>query len=239
MKKGTQTLIGGLLVAGGLLAAALAFWQGGPSAPAPTPDPTATPLPTADPVPVGTPEPDPAATPDQVDGLPVGKLVITPERKAYVEDSLTLYIPAIQITRKVHDGTDAATLNRGVGLYEYAQLPGEGNRNVSLAGHRNGLSNGKITDRAPFYYIDTLAKGDYLYLYDSEHIYRYLWESCEIVEPDDWGPIRTTGYSCITITSCHPIGISDHRIIVRGVLDEILAYDPDYEFPAHMEEVSQ
>ena len=235
MKKNSRLLLGGLLVAGGVLVAVLALRQGLPTDPAASATPT--PAPTSDPVPVGTPEPDSTASPEVVDDLPVGKLVVTPERKAYVEDSLTLYIPAIEVTRPVHDGTDEAGLTRGVGLYEYAQLPGEGNRNVSLAGHRNGLSNGKITDRAPFYYIDTLGEGDYIYLYDSEHIYRYVWESCEIVEEDDWDPIRTTGYSCITLTSCHPIGISDHRIIVRGVLDEILDYDPDYEFPAHAEEV--
>jgi sortase (surface protein transpeptidase) len=44
--------------------------------------------------------------------------------------------------------------------------------------------------------------------------------------------IRTAGYSCLTITSCHPIGISDHRIVVRGRLDEIFPYSPDYDFQA-------
>ncbi|MPM00129.1 hypothetical protein SDC9_46352 [bioreactor metagenome] len=142
------------------------------------------------------------------------------------------------MTRTVHDGTDDNDLAKGVGLYDYAQLPGEGNRNVSLAGHRNGVSNGKITDRAPFYYIDTLKDGDYLYLTDSEHIYRYLWESCVIVEADDWSPIYTTGSSCLTITSCHPIGVSDHRIVVRGTLDEILPYDKNFDYIAAQEEAS-
>ena len=106
-----------------IAALALLLPRGGqPVQPAPTPSPTAVPLP--EPVPEGTPEPEPTASaiPEEVDGLPVGKWVITAERKAYVEDSLTLYLPAIQITRAVHDGTDAATLNRGVGLYEYAQV---------------------------------------------------------------------------------------------------------------------
>ena len=77
-----------------------------------------------------------------------------------MDGSLELYIPAIGITRTIWDGTDAQTLSKGVGLYEYAQLPGEGNRNVSLAGHRNGLDkNGNVTDHAPFYYVDTLGEG--------------------------------------------------------------------------------
>ncbi|HEX3000459.1 MAG TPA: class E sortase [Armatimonadota bacterium] len=118
----------------------------------------------------------------------------------------------------------------GAYLGHFPVFPGEGNRNVSIAGHRNGISNGKITDHAPFYYIDTLAEGDYLYLIDSTNIYRYLWESCTIVEADDWSPIYTTGKSCLTITSCHPIGVSDHRIVVRAALDKIFPYDKNFDF---------
>lgn len=200
--------------------------------------PAQTPSPTPSLTPTPEPEPTPTETPEETgDELPVGVWAITEERQAYVEDSLTLYIPCINITRAVHDGTDEATLNRGVGLYEYAQLPGEGNRNVSMAGHRNGIDkNGNITPYAPFYYIDQVGEGDYLYLYDSEHVYRYLYEKTWVVEPDDWGPIATAGYSCMTITSCTPIGVSDHRIVVRGTLDQIFDYTEDFDFISHVPE---
>lgn len=237
MNAKTRKLLTGVLIAVAVVCLAVALWSfaGGQPEPAPTPSPT----PAATPSPTPSPEPEPTETadPELVDGLPVGAWPITQERKDYVEDSLTLYIPCIDITRAVHDGTDAATLNRGVGLYEYAQLPGEGNRNVSLAGHRNGIDkNGNITPYAPFYYIDQVGEGDYLYLYDSEHVYRYLYDSTWVVEPDDWSPIATTGYSCITITSCEPIGISDHRIICRGVLDQIFDYTDDFDFIANADE---
>ncbi|MCL1805984.1 MAG: class E sortase [Clostridiales bacterium] len=164
-------------------------------------------------------------------GLPVGSLVITKERQAYADTSLTLVIPELNLTCPVYDGTTAEILSlMGAGLYDYAQLPGEGNRNTSMAGHRNTRRNGVITDKAPFYYIDRLQEGDYLYLYNEEAVYRYLWEFCVVVEQDDWSMIRTAGYSCLTITSCHPIGISDHRIVVRGVLDGIFPYSADFAF---------
>lgn len=163
--------------------------------------------------------------------LPVGNLVITKERKMYEDMTLTLVIPVLNLTCPVYSGTTTEVLSKmGAGLYDYAQLPGTGNRNTSMAGHRNTRRNGIITDRAPFYYIDRMKEGDYLYLYDDESIYRYVWEFCVVVEADDWSMIRTTGYSCITITSCHPIGISDHRIVVRGKLDEIFPYEADFEF---------
>ena len=236
--KARRVLRGVLLAAAAAcLAAVLCFFTGGEPEPPPAPSPTPSPTPAATPSPTPEPVPTETAEPELVDGLPVGAWPITEERKNYVEDSLTLYIPCIDITRAVHDGTDEATLARGVGLYEYAQLPGEGNRNVSLAGHRNGIDkDGNITPYAPFYYIDRVGEGGYLYLYDSERIYRYIHERTWVVEPDDWSPIATTGYSCITITSCEPIGIADHRIICRGVLDQIFDHTDDFTFISNASE---
>ena len=238
MRRPDRKILAGALavLAAACLIAALALLlpREEPAPPAGTPAPAPSLAPTPEPEPVPTPSETPEETGAE---LPTGVWALTEERQAYVEDSLTLYIPCIDITRAVHDGTDEATLNRGVGLYEYAQLPGEGNRNVSMAGHRNGIDkNGNITPYAPFYYIDQVGEGDYLYLYDSEHVYRYLYEKTWVVEPDDWGPIATAGYSCITITSCTPIGVSDHRIVVRGALDQIFDYTEDFDFIAHVPE---
>jgi LPXTG-site transpeptidase (sortase) family protein len=183
--------------------------------------------------------PDTEAPPEEPapnDDLPTGKLVATRERKAYADAALTLVIPELGLTCPVYDGTTAEVLSlMGAGLYDYAQLPGTGNRNTSMAGHRNTRRNGIITDKAPFYYVDRLMDGDYLYLYDAESIYRYLWEFCVVVEADDWSMIRTAGYPCMTITSCHPIGISDHRIVVRGRLDEIFPYSQDFNYAASLD----
>lgn len=164
------------------------------------------------------------------DGLPHDKLFITVERQNYQDEDLTLIIPKLDRVLPIYAGVTKADLKKGVGLYDYAQLPGEGNRNVSVAGHRNTIRNGKISDAAPFYYIDTLGDGDYLYLRDDEHIYRYTYNDTEVVEADDWGPIYSQGYSCLTITSCEPIGISDHRIVVRGRLDEIFPFSDDFVY---------
>lgn len=165
--------------------------------------------------------------------LPYDKLFITVERQKYKDGDLGLIIPKLGINGPVWDGTDTATLNKGACLYEYAQLPGEGNRNVSIAGHRNGRVNGKVTDDAIFYYIDTLGEGDYLYLEDAGHIYRYKYLDTFVVEADDWGPIYSQGFSCLTLTSCTPIGISDHRIIVRGQLDVIVPWSANFVFSSN------
>lgn len=172
---------------------------------------------------------DPSVGGDDED-LPFDKLFTDSERKAYQDGQLTLVIPKLDKTLPVYAGVTKDDLRKGVGLYDYARLPGEGNRNVSIAGHRNYSRHGIISDAAPFYYINTLGEGDYLYLADSAHIYRYLWETCYVVYETDWSPIYSQGYSCLTLTSCHPIGVADHRIIVRAVLDQIFDYSADFDY---------
>ena len=120
-----------------------------------------------------------------------------------------------------------------------AQLPGEAGANVSIAGHRNGLRGGRITDNMPFYYINTLTEGDYLYLTDGSSIYQYQWELTWVIEPDNWDPIRTQDHPCLTLTTCTPIGVADHRLVVRGALVRTLDYDAGYSYPSNVnEEVS-
>lgn len=178
-----------------------------------------------------TSRPDPM-TDAEVDALPHDKLFITGERQFYENGDLTLVVPRLDLTVEVWNGTSLRVLDNAVGLYDYAQLPGTGNRNVSIAGHRDRWVNGRSTDDAPFYYIDTLTYGDYLYLYDDTSIYQYEYKDTKIVEANDWGPVYSQGFSCLTLTSCHPIGVSTQRIVVRAELNEVLPYDDSFTFPA-------
>lgn len=163
--------------------------------------------------------------------IPYDKLFITEERRNYKTGELTLIIPKLSLVEPVQNGTSTEALALGPGLYDFAQLPGEGDRNVSIAAHRNHSRNGVISEWF-FYYIDTLEDGDYMYLTDTNHIYRYRYDQTTIVEEDDWSPIYSQGFSCITLTSCEPIGVADHRIIVRGILDQITPYTASYVYEA-------
>jgi LPXTG-site transpeptidase (sortase) family protein len=167
--------------------------------------------------------------PDPADDLPHDKLFVTTERQLYKEGDLTLVIPAMDLTEPVYSGTTKAMLKKGACLYEVSQLPGRGNRNVSIAGHRNTVKNGKIVE-IMFYHLDKLGEGDYFYLYDDEKVYRYLYSFTVVVEEDDWSQIYSQGYSCLTLTTCTPIGVADHRLIVRAALDGVFYYTDDFDF---------
>ncbi|MDR2133420.1 MAG: sortase [Clostridiales Family XIII bacterium] len=182
--------------------------------------------------PVPWPDDGPA---DPAGDLPSDKLFITEERRNYREKDLRLVIPAMELDEPVYDGTDAATLNKGACLYEVSRLPGRGDRNVSIAGHRNGVKNGKITEIL-FYHLDKLGEGDYLYLCDDEKVFRYVYKYTVTVEEDDWSEIYAKGYSSLTLTTCTPIGVADRRLIVCAALDGIFVNAENFDFTANRTE---
>ncbi len=210
----------------------------------PSPSPTVSATSAPEPTPTETEPPSPTPPPltykevleEPEDGLPTDKVFVTDTRKGYQSGDLRLIIPKLEVDEFILDGVDEQTLLQGEGLYDYAQLPGEGRSNTSIAGHRNWIRGGKITLDQPFSFLDTLTEGDYLYLVYGESICQYLFEYQEVVEPDDWGPIFKTDHSCVTLTTCTPVGISDHRLIVRGALVDIFPLTDDYAYPANAEE---
>ena len=200
--------------------------------------------PSSEPTPTDSETPSPTPTPltykevleEPEDGLPTDKVFVTDTRKNYQSGDLRLIIPKLDVDESILNGVDEQTLLQGEGLYDYAQLPGEGRSNTSIAGHRNWIRNGKITLDQPFSFLDTLVEGDYLYLVYGENIYQYLFEYPAGGEPDDWDPIYKTDHSCVTLTTCTPVGVSDHRLIVRGALVDIIPLSDDYAYPANAEE---
>ena len=157
------------------------------------------------------------------------KLSISSKRKSYQSGQLTLIIPSINLEEKVQDGTSQNSLSLGPGLYEYAQLPTEKSSNVSIAAHRNKRRDGIIKEWF-FYYIDQLKEGNHLYLIYENNIYQYTYSQTSIVAPDDWSPIYPQGFNCITLTSCEPIGIASHRIVVQGKLEKVIDYSETFDF---------
>lgn len=224
------------LLAAVLLAAAGAlFWQSRQDPVLPTPRFTPTPTPAV--TSAATPEPTPAETPWPAaddGGFPQDAVFITDARKAYVSGSMRLLIPKLEIDIPILDGTSESTLLQGEGLYDYAQMPQEVGGNVSIAGHRNWIRNGQITDDVPFYYLHLLGAGDTLYLVYEDVIYQYVWDQTRIVESDDWSVIFCQGFSCLTLTTCTPIGVADHRYVVRARQVDAFPYSEDYAYPAYL-----
>lgn len=158
-----------------------------------------------------------------IDELPENTLYITEERRYYQRGKMTLIIPSIDVFTPVGESTLPEGLKEMPGLYEFSQLPGEGDVNVSIAGHRDiyGME---------FYSLDEVKEGDSLYLLYDGNVYRYLYRDTRIVTPKDWDVIKPQGFSCLTLTTCDPIGTTINRMIVRSELVDTQIYNEEYKF---------
>lgn len=139
-------------------------------------------------------------------------------KKKKNDNSFRLIVPRLKLNSEVVNGTTLSALKHGPGLYSVAQMPGEGDRNTSIAGHRNGIG----TTWNIFYDIDKINIGDELFLAYGDKVYRYLYKETKIVNPDNISVLDRQGYSCLTLTSCHPLGSNAQRIIVHAELKEII-----------------
>ncbi|SFQ07180.1 LPXTG-site transpeptidase (sortase) family protein [Lachnospiraceae bacterium XBB1006] len=148
------------------------------------------------------------------DEWPEDQLFLTKERKAFKDKDMRLVIPRIDCDEYVMDGTGLEQLRQGPGLYACSQLPGEGNRNVSIAAHRAGVSHYANL----FKYIHKIKKGDKIYLIYKKRLFTYRYKETLIVKPEDVSVLYLQGYSCVTLTSCNPLGQNYERIVVRGKL---------------------
>ena len=192
-----------VLIGGGLIG--YYIMRSGYVPPVPVPSPTES-LPEYSPD--GEPE-DSAISP--FDYYPTDKLFITKERQEYASGDIVLEIPRIDFKGPVLSSTTDASLKKGVGLYDYAQPPGYGNTNTSIAGHRDMYG-------YEFYYLDKITQGDLMYLYFNELRYVYEYVDTVVIEEDDWSPIYCKNIPLLTLTTCTPVGIASHRMVVTGKL---------------------
>ena len=147
-------------------------------------------------------------------------------REVRVGDPLTrLTIPSLGVRTVVVEGTSPAALRAGAGHYPNTPLPGE-QGNVGIAGHRT-------TYGRPFNRLDELAVGQRIVLETPVGTYVYKVaphppdtpnpcanDACWVTTPDDWSVVAPTRRPSLTLTTCHPKGSAQQRLIVRAVLVE-------------------
>jgi sortase A len=120
-----------------------------------------------------------------------------------------LRIPRIHLEAPLLEGTDDATLNRGVGHIEGTAVPGaEGNS--GLAGHRDGFFRG----------LKDVQAGDVIELETPGANQTYRIERTWIVDPEEVSVLDSTSTRALTVVTCYPfyfVGSAPRRFIVRAV----------------------
>jgi sortase A len=115
-------------------------------------------------------------------------------------------IPAIDASFLVIDGSDAASLRKGPGIYDETPFPGAPGT-VAIAGHRT-------TYAAPFRAIDDLRPGDAVSVEMPYGRFDYEVQRTRIVAPDELSVIRRVSYDRLVLSACHPLYSAAKRIVV-------------------------
>jgi sortase A len=121
-----------------------------------------------------------------------------------------LRIPKLHLEVPVLDGTDAITLNRGVGRIRGTAFPGQGG-NIAIAGHRDGFFRG----------LKNIHAGDEIELLAAQRTDIYIVNRTVIVDPDDTSVLENGATPALTLVTCYPfhyIGNAPRRFVVEASL---------------------
>jgi sortase A len=115
-------------------------------------------------------------------------------------------IPRIGASYVIVNGTDAASLRKGPGLYEDNPFPGAPGT-VAIAGHRT-------TYLAPFRHIDRLKPGDEISVEMPYGRFTYAVRRTRIVPATEVSVTKRVSFDQLILSACHPLYSAAKRIVV-------------------------
>lgn len=121
-------------------------------------------------------------------------------------------IPKIAVYLPIYHGTDAETLDIGVGHLLGSSLPVVGaSTHAVLTGHSGMATEKMFTD------LDQLKPGDCFYVHVLNMTLAYEVDQIKIVLPEntDYLSIEKEADYC-TLVTCTPYAVNTHRLLVRG-----------------------
>ena len=121
-------------------------------------------------------------------------------------------IPCISVDLPIYHGTSAEVLERGIGHLAASSFPiGGESTHAVLTGH-TGLSSAKL-----FTDLTEMKKGDLFFIHVLDKKLAYRVDRITVVKPDDTRNLQIIdGEDHVTLLTCTPYGVNDHRLFVRG-----------------------
>lgn len=124
-----------------------------------------------------------------------------------------LEIPCISVNLPIYHGTDAEILERGVGHLAASSIPVGGKSTHSVLTGHTGLSSAKL-----FTDLTEMKEGDLFFVYVLDQTLAYKVDQISVVKPEDTRKLQIVdGKDYVTLVTCTPYGINDHRLLVHGV----------------------
>ena len=124
-----------------------------------------------------------------------------------------LEIPSISVNLPIYHGTDAEILERGVGHLAASSIPVGGKSTHSVLTGHTGLSSAKLFTDLP-----EMKKEDLFFIHVLDRTLAYKVDQISVVRPEDTRKLQIVkGKDYVTLVTCTPYGVNDHRLLVRGV----------------------
>ena len=132
-------------------------------------------------------------------------------------------IPKIDVLLPIYHGTSDAVLEQGIGHLQNSSLPvGGAGTHAVLSGHTG------LADKRLFTDLTELEEGDYFYITVLGETLVYQVDLISVVEPYDTSLLQIeSDQDYVTLLTCTPYGVNDHRLLVRGVRTIVESDDSD------------
>lgn len=141
-------------------------------------------------------------------------------------------IPKINVQLPIYHGTNADTLEVGVGHLLGSSLPIGGTNTHSVLTAHSGMATDKMFSDLP-----QLTEGDVFYLDVLDETLAYQVDQIKTVTPYDTTYLSLVeGKDLCTLVTCTPFGVNTHRLLVRGTR---IPYEEAVEIQEEMEAVAE
>lgn len=127
-------------------------------------------------------------------------------------------IPSINIYLPIYYGTSKEVLEEGAGVVANTSLPVGGKGTHSVLSAHTGMASKKL-----FTDLSLVKEGDIFFIHVLNQNFAYQVDQIKVVLPEDTEDLyieKDKDY--VTLLTCTPFGINDHRLLVRG---ERIDYD--------------
>ncbi len=120
----------------------------------------------------------------------------------------TLSIPRLKVTARIYVGVTDTQFNLGVGEWPGSPLPGS-TGNIVIGGHRT-------SGHRPFANINKLTIGDEIRITRGARTFQYVVSKSMVVAKTAMWITKPTPTATLTLFSCHPVGKTSHRFVIRA-----------------------
>ena len=121
-------------------------------------------------------------------------------------------VPSIDVYLPVYYGTSEDTLQKGAGLVENTSLPVGGAGTHAVISAHTGLASKKM-----FTDLTKVKEGEDFFIHVLNMDLAYKVDQIKVVLPEDTEDLMIEqGKDMVTLLTCTPFGINDHRLLVRG-----------------------